>query len=419
MAAGYKIEDFDDPDFNPFRISEQVAGQGAVTDIYPELRRLRHESPIHQMDPRLHFNTATDGTLEGRRKWTVFGHPLVSRMLTRTKEFSNHNYVWNMGLMFGRSVTTMDPPEHTKYRVLFQKAFEPRMLSDWKHELVPRICNDLIGRFADRGHADLVSEFALHFPFQFVMELLELPVESRPTFHKLAFCQTAVRYDRDHAIEAGDKLIRYIKWMIAARRENGVGETDFVNLLANAEVGGEEIPPIVLESFFRQLMNAAGDTSYHGFSSLMGSLMRHPDQFEALRQDRSLIPQAIEEALRIEPPICYLERSVHEPMEIEGQRIDPEDHISVCIGDANHDETMYEEPDSFDIFKTRRKHVAFGAGPHICIGQHLARVEMEVALNTLLDRLPNLRLNPEYPEPIVAGVSMRKPKEVQVLFDPA
>jgi cytochrome P450 len=369
------------------------------------------------MDPRLHFGTVTDGTLEGRRKWTVFGHPLVSRMLTRTKEFSNHNYNWNMGHMFGRSITQMDAPDHTRYRVLFQKAFEPRMLSGWKHDLVPRICNALVDRFAGRGQADLVSEFALHFPFQFVMELLDLPVEARPVFHKLAFCQTAVRYDPVHAIEAGEKLIRYIKWMIATRRDNPVGEHDFVNVLANAEVGGEEIPPVVLESFFRQLMNAAGDTSYHGFSSMIGSLLRHPAQFEAIRADRSLIPHAIDEALRVEPPICYLERSVHEPMEIEGHLVDPEDHISVCIGDANHDETIFEDPDTFDIFKDRRKHVAFGAGPHICIGQHLARVEMEVALNAILDRLPNLRLNPDYPDPVVAGVSMRKPKEVQVLFD--
>lgn len=417
MAAAFAIEDFDDPGFDPFRISEKVAGQGAVTDIYPELRRLRHKGPIHEMDPRLHFGTAPDGTLEGRRKFTVFGHPLVTRMLTRSREFSNHNYNWNMGHMFGRSVTQMDAPEHTRYRLLFQKAFEPRMLAGWRHGLVPRICNSLIDRFAGRGRADLVGEFALHFPFQFVMELLDLPVESRPVFHKLAFCQTAVRYDRAHALEAGEKLIRYIRRMIAQRRDTPVGDSDFVHVLANAEAGGEAIPPVVLESFFRQLMNAAGDTSYHGFSSLIGALLRHPEQFAAIRRDRSLIPQAIEEALRIEAPIVFLERSVHGPMEIAGFTIDPEDHISVCIGDANHDESVFANPDTFDIFAERRKHLSFGAGPHICIGQHLARVEMEVALNALLDRLPNLRLDPDHPEPVGAGVSLRKPIEVRVLFD--
>lgn len=419
MDAGAAIRDFDDPDFNPFKISEQVAGQGAITAIYPELRRLRHESPIHEMDPRLHFNTATDGTLEGRRKWTVFGHPLVTRMLTQTSEFSNHNYQWNMGLMFGDSITTMDNPDHRRYRALFQQAFAPNMLGDWRENLVPQIVNRLIDQFAHRGHAELIQEFALHFPFQFVMELLHLPAESRPIFHKLAFCQTAVRYDRAHAVEAGDKLIDYIRYMIATRREAPVAENDFVHVLATAEIDGEQIPPIVLESFFRQLMNAAGDTSYHGFSSLLSSLLRHKDQLDAILADRSLVPQAIEEGLRVEPPIVYLERSVHAPLEIEGRMIDPEDHISVSIGDANHDESVFDRPDEFDIFRPKQRHMSFGLGPHICIGQHLARVEMVVALNALLDRLPNLRLNPDFPDPVVAGVSMRKPKQVQVLFDAA
>ncbi len=416
MDAGFTIRDFDDPDFNPFSISEKLARQGAVTTIFPELRRLRHLSPIHELDPRLHFDTAPDGTLEGRRKWTAFGHPLVTRMLTQTAEFSNHNYQWNMGLMFGQSITTMDAPDHRSYRALFQQAFAPNMLGEWREQLVPRIVNGLIDRFADRGHAELIQEFALHFPFQFVMELLELPEESRQVFHKLAFCQTAVRYDREHAVEAGGKLIEYIKYMIATRRAQPIGDNDFVHVLATAEIDGEQIPPIVLESFFRQLMNAAGDTSYHGFSSLLSSLLRHPEQFDAIKADRSLVPQAIEEGLRVEPPIIYLERSVHAPMEIEGHRIDPEDHISVSIGDANHDESVYPDPDRFDIFRPKQRNMSFGLGPHICIGQHLARVEMNVALNALIDRLPNLRLNPDYPDPVVTGVSMRKPKEVQVLF---
>lgn len=416
MNAPFVIEDFDDADFNPFSISESLAGQGAISSIYPELRRLRHESVIHAMDPRAHFGTATDGTLEGRRKWTVFGYPMVTRLLTQTAEFSNHNYEWNMGLMFGRSITTMDAPEHRRYRALFQQAFAPNMLGDWRDNLVPRIVNTLIDKFADRGHAELVQEFALHFPFHFVMELLNLPEESRTIFHRLAFCQTAVRYDREHAIEAGTKLIAYIQKMIAARRDTPLDDNDFVHILANAEVEGEQIPPIVLESFFRQLMNAAGDTSYHGFSSLMSSLLRHPDQLAAVKADRSLIPQAIEEGLRLEPPIVYLERSVHQKMVIEGIEIDPEDHISVAIGDANHDETVFPDPDRFDVFRGKQRHVAFGSGPHICIGQHLARVEMTVALNALLDRLPNLRANPDYPEPVVTGVTMRKPKELQVLF---
>jgi hypothetical protein len=107
--TAFAIRDFNDTDFNPFIISKVVAGQGAVADTYPELRRLRHISPLHEIDPRLHFGTQTGGTLAGRKKWLALGHSLVSRMMIEFDTFSNHNYVWNMGLMFGQSITTMDP----------------------------------------------------------------------------------------------------------------------------------------------------------------------------------------------------------------------------------------------------------------------------------------------------------------------
>lgn len=415
--TAFAIRDFDDPGFNPFIISTVVAGQGEVANTYPELRRLRHISPLHELDPRVHFGTQTDGTLADRRKFLALGHPLVSRMLIEFDAFSNHNYIWNMGLMFGKSITTMDPPEHKGYRMLFQSAFGPRMIGQWKGDLVPRIVNRLIDKFVGRGHAELISEFALHFPFEFVMELLELPVEQRPVFHKLAFCQTAVRYDREHALEAGEKLIEYIQWMVNSRRDHPLGENDFVHVLATAEVNGERLPPIVIESFFRQLMNAAGDTSYHGFSSLLGALFLHPEQLAAVKADRSLIPQAIEEALRWEAPLVFVERSVHQKMEIAGHHLTPEDHITVAIGDANRDESVHDDPDSFNIFRRKSQNLSFGAGPHICIGRHIARVEMEIALNALLDRLPNVRIDSDQEPPRNFGVSMRKPKAVHVLFD--
>lgn len=411
------LEDFADTGFNPFRISEEVAGQKAVSDIYPELRRLRHLNPVHELDPRLHFGTAPDGTLEGVRKFVALGHPLVQRILGTPDEFSCANYKVNLGQMFGRSITTMDGEEHRKYRLLFQAGFTPRMMGRFKDGLVPEVVNRTIDTFAGRGRADLVSEFALHFPFQFVLSLLELPQEYKERFHRIAFCQTAIRYDYQHAIEAGRKLGAYVRAMADERRRNPVSDHDFVHEITNAEVDGERLPDDVVEGFFRQLLNAAGDTSYHGFSSLMSSLMRHPDQFEAIRADRSLVPQAIEEALRLEPPIVYLERTVFKETDLHGHVVRPGDVIFASVGDANHDESVWDNPDGFDIHRPRLKNFAFGHGSHVCVGQHLARVEMEVALNALMDRLPNLRPDPDAPEPVVRGVTMRKPAEVRVLFD--
>ena len=411
------LEDFDEAGFNPFKISEEVAGQKAVTEIFTELRRLRHLNPVHELDPRVHFGTQPDGTIEGVRKFVALGHPLVQRILGTSAEFSNSTYKKTLGKMFGRSITTMDGDEHRKYRLLFQAGFTPRMMGKFRNGMVPAIVNRVIDNFAGRGSADLVSEFALQFPFLFVMELLELPDELKDRFHRIAFCQTAIRYDYAHATEAGRKLGAYVRAMAEERRANPVSDHDFVHEICNAEVEGERLPDDVVEGFFRQLLNAAGDTSYHGFSSLMSSLLRHPDQFEAVRGDRSLVPQAIEEALRLEPPIAYLERSVFQETEIAGHVIRPDDIIFASIGDAGRDESVWENPDVFDIFRPKLKNFAFGHGSHVCVGQHLARVEMEVALNALMDRLPNLRLDPSFPEPVVRGVTMRKPAEVRVLFD--
>jgi cytochrome P450 len=310
----------------------------------------------------------------------------------------------------------MDAPEHRRYRALFQQAFAPNMLDSWREDLVPRIVNELIDTFAARGRADLVSEFALHFPFQFVTELLALPAQDRAIFHKLAFAQTTSRYDPDHAAEAGRKLSVYLKRLVDERRESPPSRDDFVHVMATATVEEERLPEIVIISFLRQLMNAAGDTSYHGFSNLMAALMSNPDQYEALRADRSLIPQGVEEALRWEAPIVNLERSPSETVELHGIAIHPGDRVYASIGGANRDEAVYDKPDRFDIYRKRQRHMAFGQGPHICIGQHLARVEMIVALNALMDRLPRLRLDPEGQSPTVFGVSLRKPKAVQVVF---
>jgi cytochrome P450 len=319
--------------------------------------------------------------------------------------------------MFGATITAMDGDEHRRYRALFQKAFAPTMLDEWKSVTVPRIVNTLIDKFESRGRADLVSEFALHFPFQFITELLALPVEDRPIFHKLAFAQTTVRYDPAHAGEAGEKLTSYLRELIAERLVDPPDPSDFIHTLAVAEIDGERLPEIVLISFLRQLMNAAGDTSYHGFSNLAAALLTHPDQLAAVRANRALIPQAVEEALRWEPPIVFIERSPSETTSLGGIELHPGDRMYIGIGAYNRDEAVFERPDEFDIYRPKQRHLVFGQGPHICIGQHLARAEMIVALNALLDRLPHLRIDPEAAYPHVYGVTLRKPKRVDVVFN--
>src|SRR5205814_5779617 len=133
------------------------------------------------------------------------------------------------------------------------------------------------------------------------------------------------------------------------------------------------------------------------------------DHLAALFDNRSLIPQAVEEGLRWEPPILFLLRNAVQNREVCGTRIPAGAIVSVCVGAANRDEAFYDEPDRFDIFRAPRQHVSFGWGPHMCIGMHLARMETRVAMNALLDRLPNLRLDDEFEPPFVQGTAFRSP----------
>lgn len=416
-SALRRIQDFEDPSYDPYTASERLAGTGAVGNVWPELQRLREEAPVHQLDLRVHFGTAPDLGMIDRRKFSVFGHKEVSEVLSDTDRFSNTIYEPSLGVSFGRTITVMDPPEHRGYRMLFQRAFTPGMIAGWGDTIIPQSIGRVLETIEHKGEADIEKEFALLFPFTFISELLKLPIEDRATFQKLAFSQTTVRFDPDHGREGGAKLRDYLIGLVEDRRQNPQGDDDFVTTLTAATVAGEALPEEVLISFLRQLMNAGGDTSYHGFSTVIAALLRHPDQFEALKADRSLVRGAIEEGLRWEPPIMILDRTPRTEIEYHGFQMKPGDHIGVILSAANRDPAVFHNPDSFDIRRERRRHVSFGYGPHICIGQHLARLELHTALGLVMDRLPNLRLDPRYPEPEVYGVTTRKPKEVRILWD--
>jgi cytochrome P450 len=164
-------------------------------------------------------------------------------------------------------------------------------------------------------------------------------------------------------------------------------------------------------------MAAAGDTTYRSSSSLLAGLLTHPEQLEAVRRDRALVPKAVEEALRWEPPITWITRLSVRDSVVDGVAIPAESKVDVVQGSANRDPAKYDRPDEFDIMRKADRHMTFAHGPHVCIGQHLARFEMSRALNALLDRLPNLRLDPDHAAPRVIGLDSRAPVALHVVFD--
>ena len=406
-----RIRDFDDPAYNPFASDE--INFGDQLDPYPRIAELRAAAPVHRGSYRAMMGLP-DSLMPDRAIFTIVGSEEVTQAFTDTERFSNAAYAFNLGVTFGRSISTMDNPEHARYRRIFQRIFLPQYMQSWGTTIVDPVVQGLMSAFLADGRADLVEQFTLRYPFEVIYRQLDLPPEDVQTFQRLALGQTDY-FNSAQAIEAGEKLGDYFRGMVAARRVTP--GADLVSLLALTEVDGEYLPEEVLISFLRQLMNAAGDTTYRGTSVLLTALLRNPHQLAAVRADRSLIPQAIEEALRWDGPVAVALRMAAKDIVLGGVDIPAGSLLDVVAGAANRDPQLWPDPDRFDIYRARKPHFSFARGPHICVGQHLARVEMTRALHAVLDELPGLRFDPDHPLPEIRGSMMRAPRHLYVAFD--
>jgi len=421
MKDARRIVDFDDPTFDPFATFDRMVGFGEVDDPYPKFHALHRSGTVLKGDLRLAFGLQPFPFWTAYPSWIVSGYDSVARVYGDAETFSSS--IWRPFLSaVGDSINAMDAPDHPRYRRLFQKAFMPQTVARWGNVLVPRVVNGLIDGFADRGRADLVSEFTALYPFNFIYGQLRLPLEDRAVFHKFAVGLMCFGIDSFHALEASRKMGDYFTLLLKERRsalEHGTvtAEDDLISLLAVAEVDGERLPDGIAVSFLRQLMNAAGDTTYRSTSILLVGLLTHPQQLEAVRRDRTLVPQAIEEALRWDAPLPFGARLAVRDVSLDGVAIPAGSKVDLVLGSANRDPARFENPDDFNIARKAERHLTFAYGPHVCMGQHLARLEMTRALNALLDRLPNLRLNPDMPAPRIVGLNSRAPSAIHVVFD--
>jgi len=411
MDSAVKIQEYDDPSYDPF--SADDINFGDTPDPYPLIAQWRAQASVLEGDyrPKMGLQSAT---YPDRKSFTVVGSDEVLTVLTDTDRFSNHGYRFNIGETFGQgSISVMDNPEHGRWRKIFQKIFLPQYVKLWGDTIVDPVVNDLMAGFVGTGRADLIEQFTLLYPFEVIYRQLDLPAADVRTFQRLAIGQTDYMHI-DKAMEASRKLGDYFTALVVERRRNP-GE-DLVSLLANTEVDGDYLPELVLISFLRQLMNAAGDTTYRGTSILLTALLENPGQFDAVRADHKLIPLAIEEALRWDGPVAVQLRMAKEDVVLGGVEIPAGSLLDVVAGAANRDPAIFPDPDRFDLFRDRKAHFAFSRGPHICVGQHLARVEMTRALIAVMENLPNLRFDPDQPRPEIRGSMMRVPRHLHVRF---
>ncbi|HLG91570.1 MAG TPA: cytochrome P450 [Acidimicrobiales bacterium] len=401
-------------DYDPLEAFTTAVG-GGVRDPYPEFARRRREEPV--MRGGL---LPTENLPEGfplRETYTVFRFEDCARVLRDPETFSSAGYDSTIGMVMGHTILAMDPPEHRPHRNLVAEAFRARSLARWESELITPLCHELIDRFAPNGRADLVADLTFEFPVQVIARILGLPQEDYHQFQKWSIELIGIEANIERGLAASQSLRDYFAGIVAERRRRPAD--DLISDLVRAEVDGERLTDEAIYSFLRLLLPAGAETTSRSSSNLLFLLLTHPDQYEAVRRDRSLVPQAIEEGLRFEPPLLTINRTATRDVEIAGVGIPAGADVAPCLGSANHDETRWQDPERFDIFRPSLPHLAFAFGPHMCLGMHLARLETKVVLNAVMDRLENLRLEPDGADPHIRGVVFRSPNCLPVSFDPA
>jgi cytochrome P450 len=407
------MSDITAPENDPFALFDVVAG--TTRDPYPDFARQRAEEPVLR-------GTLTDLShlpeeFLPDEQWSVFRYEDVSRVFRETKSFNSAGYRESVGLVFGETILGMDGPAHRSHRSLVADAFKEKSLRRWQSETIAPVCNELLDAVADDGHADLVRSLTFEFPTRVIATLLGLPAEDLETFREQSIRLIGIAGAMEEGFAASLELREYFQGLIEARR--AVPADDVISDLLAAEMDGGRLSDEAISSFLRLLLPAGIETTYRSSGNLLFLLLTHPDQFDQVRRDRTLVPQAIEEGLRYETPLTAVARYAARDVELGGYLIHEGATVSPIIGSANRDGSRWDNAESFDIHRTLRPHIAFAAGPHMCLGMHLARIETEVMLNVLLDRFDDIALDPGDLDPHIRGMTFRSPTSLPVTFQPS
>jgi cholest-4-en-3-one 26-monooxygenase len=290
----------------------------------------------------------------------------------------------------------MDPPRHTKLRMLVKQGFTPRHIGELERH-IREIANNIIDGVCEKGTCDFVTEVSAELPLQVIAEMLGVPHEDR---HKMFEWSNRLvgnsdpEYNAspDLAMEASAELFFYANELAAAKRLEP--RDDIMTALLQAEVDGERLTELEFDSFFLLLSVAGNETTRNLISLAMLALFDNPDQWQLLRDDPSKIGWAVEEMLRWGSPVMYFRRTATRDAEMHGQTIPAGDPVSIWYISANRDETVFADPTRFDVTRPDAKEqIAFGGGgPHHCLGHNLARMEIRVMFEELVRRLPDIQL---------------------------
>jgi cytochrome P450 len=244
-----------------------------------------------------------------------------------------------------------------------------------------------------------------------------VPLEDSAQFHHWAEEINTGPLDPPRGMAASRAMRAYLEPIVEDRRLHP--RDDLISDLVTAEIDGEKLTDEKIYGFLRLLLPAGAETTFRVMGNALLALLTHPDDMARILADRELIAAVIEETLRWETSVTQVSRVTTKGVEIAGYPIPAGASVGVITGSADRDDSRYDDPDAWRLDRPAAHHLAFGTGPHQCLGMHLARLELRVGLDVILDRLPNLRLDPDAPTPVIEGYAFRGPNALPVVFDPA
>jgi len=370
--------------------------QGVPHEWFAALRR---DAPVfwHEGDPDF------DGPQGGAGPfWCVTGYDEVVAVNRDNATFSSAErlvFMWDpdeANLEQQRLLMlNMDPPLHTRYRRLINKGFTPRMVSELESTMRKRT-TDIIDRVAERGECDFVVDVASELPLQVIADLMGVPQEDR---HKLFDWSNRMIGADDPEYGVTDEMVQHASMELyayaaqLAEQKRAEPKDDLISVLTHASVDGEQLSGLEIDLFFLLLSVAGNETTRNLISHGMVALLEHPDQLEKVRSNRELLPGTVEEMLRWASPVMHFRRTAMTDVEIGGQQVKAGDKVVIWYIAANHDEKVFRDPYVFDIERSPNEHVAFGGGgPHFCLGANLARMEINVMFDEILNRLHDIEL---------------------------
>ncbi len=366
-----------------------------VADPYPTYHRLRAEDPVHQSPLGFWVLTRYEDVVAALRDPRFAKEAIAALVAAR---------YGGLPPGVGLSMLERDPPDHTRLRSLVNKAFTSRVVEVLRPR-VQHIVDGLLDGVEGRGSMDLIEDFAYPLPVIVICEMLGVPVKDREHFKEwgmdIARGLDAIMLPPDSEVArrsaaARNALTGYFQGLIAERR--AAPRPDLLSGLIAAEEAGDKLSENELLATCILLLVAGHETTVNLIGNGSLALLRHPDQLRRLREDPGLIASAVEELLRYDGPVQRTARIPSEDVTVGGRIIPKGELVMPFIGAADRDPAQFPDPDRLDITRTDSRHIAFGWGIHFCLGAPLARVEGQIAINTLVRRLPKLALATDKPE---------------------